>query len=503
MWRRRQDIQEKEKGLSMEGIEQLTIPEHGKETGHTDTFTTESPGIIEKISYSAGGMGAGFIWITAASFLPIYCTDVAGIPAGTIGIIMLISRLFDSVFDLYMGAVIGRTKTRWGKARPWMLWSAIPMALCLLLLFRIPDTGSFSKALYLLVIYLLMEAVCFTVFGLPYNTMLSLETVNSYERNVMNTLRFELIFFTQLLISIVTMPLIRHLGGGQDAWTAVTGGYAVLCVLLVLTAFKGTKERRPSEPRAESGGGFTRIRPLSTLRMLCSNKYSRLLTAVTVVTYASLGMSAGSRIYYAKYVLGDENLNSAMVIFGLVPVLLMLFFIPGISKRIGKVKVLFTGGVLYGIGLMIMTAVPQSISAIYAGLILQGVGQAGLFSCLFAVAGDVADYCRWKQGISESALIYSMTGFGQKTGTSIGLALLGISLSLGKYSAETAADSAAALFSIKALYLYLPLALTMIVLFLWYLFMDFDKIYASVQKEFGGGTASKQSTDAVEKRKIM
>lgn len=487
----------------MEGIDHFTLPEHGKETRHTKTFAAENPGIIEKISYSAGGMGAGFIWITAASFLPIYCTDVAGVPAGTVGIIMLISRLFDSILDLYMGIVVGRTRTKWGKARPWMLWSAIPMALCLMLLFHIPDAGSFLKALYLLIIYLLMEGVCFTAFGLPYNTMLSLATANSYERNVMNTLRFEMTLVTQLAISVATMPLIQYLGGDQEAWTEVTGIYAVLCVLLILIAFKGTKERRYTDDIVKSVKISKDINPASTLKMLCSNKYSFLLTMVTVVTYASLGMSAGARIYYAKYVLGNENLNSIMVIFGLVPVLLMLVFIPGISKMVGKIKVLFTGGVLYGIGLMIMTAAPESLHAVYAGLILQGVGQAGLYSCLFAVAGDVADYCKWKHDICEESLIYSMTGFGQKTGTGIGLALLGISLSLGRYSAKTAADSAAALCSIKVLYLYLPLALTMVVLFLWYLFMDFDKIYPSVQKEFYPGTITEQSTNDVEKRQIM
>lgn len=466
----------------MEGIEELALPEHGEGTRDSKTQTS-GPGIKEKIFYSAGGMGAGVVWITTASFLPIYCTDVAGISAGTVGLIMLFSRLIDSITDLYMGFVVGRTHTRWGKARPWILWSALPMALCLILLFHIPEAGGFEKGLYLLITFVLMEGVCFTAFGLPYNTMLSLAVTDSYGRSVLNTVRFELILSVQLVVSVITMPLIRRLGGGQEAWTYVTGSYAVISIFMILICFGGTKERNDRGKCAKGTVPVGQSSLISTLKLLCANKYSRLLTIVTIVIYASLGMSSGARIYYAKYVLGYEELNSIMVMFGLIPVIITLFFIPEISRRIGKIKVLFVGGLLHGTGLIVMTAAPQNLSAVYAGLILQGVGLAGLYSCLFAVSGDVADYCRWKDGISEEALIYSMTGFAQKTGTGIGLAMLGISLWLGGYNAATAASSALALFSIKALYLYLPLALTMIVLFLWYMFMDFDKLYLSVWKD--------------------
>lgn len=491
-----------EEGNIMEGTEGSVLSDYGQGIRQLEE-AAENLGRKERLFYSAGGMGASFVWVTAASFLPIYCTDVAKIPAGTVGLIMIISRLLDGFADLYMGFVVGRTKSKWGKARPWMLWSAVPMAFSLLLLFHIPETGSFFKAMYLLAAYFLMEAICFTTFGLPYNTMLSLMPVNSYDRSVVNTVRCEAVLIIQLAITSVTMPLIQYLGGGQEAWSMVSGIYAVCCVLLILTAFKGTRERTAAGIHADSKSAGKNENPVSMLKALCENKYSRLLTIVTVIIFASLGLSAGARIYYAKYVLGDEGLNSVMVIFNIVPTILILLVMPRLLKSVGKIKVLFIGGCIYGIGLMIIMADPQNLVLIFAGQILQGIGQGGLFSCLYAVAGDVSDYCRWKDNISEEAVVYSMIGFGQKVGTGIGIALLCLCLSLGSYNSATASHSALALFSIKALYLYLPLALTMLVLFFWYLFMDLDADYLEAQRKFIESSDPSDKKTIVEKREKM
>ena len=127
-------------------------------------------------------------------------TAVAGIAAGVVGTLMLIARLFDGVSDLFMGVIIDKTNTRWGKARPWVLWSAPPLVVSLIMIFTVPNIGANGKAIYMLLVYIFLAAVCFTASNLSYNTMLSLVTTEQHDRNVMNTIRFEFTMIAQLVI---------------------------------------------------------------------------------------------------------------------------------------------------------------------------------------------------------------------------------------------------------------------------------------------------------------
>ena len=176
----------------------------------------------EKVCYGVGDIGANLVWTTVASFLTIYCTDVAGIAAGVVGTLMLIARLFDGVSDLFMGVIIDKTNTRWGKARPWVLWSAPPLVVSLIMIFTVPNIGANGKAIYMLLVYIFLAAVCFTASNLSYNTMLSLVTTEQHDRNVMNTIRFEFTMIAQLVINVITIPLVHFLGNGQKGWTCMS-----------------------------------------------------------------------------------------------------------------------------------------------------------------------------------------------------------------------------------------------------------------------------------------
>ena len=130
------------------------------------------PSLWEKLAFAVGDGGCNFVWTTIGSFLTLYYTDSVGISAAVIGTIMLLTRLLDGITDLGMGAVIDRTRTRWGKARPWVLWSAVPMGLGLVLLFNVPGSLSGSgKIAYAAVTYTLMAAVIYTACNLSYNTL--------------------------------------------------------------------------------------------------------------------------------------------------------------------------------------------------------------------------------------------------------------------------------------------------------------------------------------------
>ena len=443
--------------------------------------TEDRVSVREKVCYGVGDIGANLVWTTVASFLTIYCTDVAGIAAGVGGTWMLIARLFDGVSDLFMGVIIDKTNTRWGKARPWVLWSAPPLVISLIMIFTVPDISDNGKAIYMLLVYIFLAAVCFTASNLSYNTMLSLVTVEQHDRNVMNTFRFEFTMIAQLVINVITIPLVHFLGNGQKGWTCMSIIYAIVALGMFITTFAGTKERY--KPIKKEVTKKEKKHPIKTVKILCKNKYFILITLAFAVIYVSLGLTSGSRIYYAKYVLGNEMLNSTMTMFNYIPTILTIMLVPVFANKFGKIKALFIGFLFYAAGLVFEIAGPTALTMIYTGLVLQGIGHAALYSCLFAIVGDVVDYSEWKDGIREEGLTYSVTSFGQKIGTGLGTAALGWILAVGNYNGTAAIQPDSAIFAIKALFLYLPLVITVIVLIIWYLFMGIDKIYPTVKKE--------------------
>ena len=139
----------------MEAVDKISVGVSKEKAGQNtqEAITENADGMKvslgEKICYGVGDIGANLVWTTVASFLTIYCTDVAGIAAGVVGTLMLIARLFDGVSDLFMGIIIDKTNTRWGKARPWVLWSAPPLVISLIMIFTVPDLGANGKAIYL------------------------------------------------------------------------------------------------------------------------------------------------------------------------------------------------------------------------------------------------------------------------------------------------------------------------------------------------------------------
>lgn len=176
-------------------------------------------------------------------------------------------------------------------------------------------------------------------------------------------------------------------------------------------------------------------------------------------------------------------INSSMTMYNYIPTVLAMMIMPKFTKKFGKIKVLFSGFVLYGIGLIVQIIAPTYLPGIYFGLILQGIGHAALYSCLFAVVGDVVEYSEWKDGVREEGLTYSVTSFGMKFGTGLGTAALGWILALGNYDGAALVQSASAITAIKSLFLYLPLVITVIVCIIWLLFMGIDKLYPTIKRD--------------------
>lgn len=437
----------------------------------------------EKLAFAVGDGGCNFVWTTIGSFLTLYYTDSVGISAAVIGTIMLLSRIVDGFSDLGMGVIIDRTHTRWGKARPWILWSAIPMGVGLVLLFSVPSSlGTNAKIAYAAISYTVMAAIIYTASNLAYNTLLSLEAPDPKDRVTMSSIRF---FFTMgvvLFINYNAMKLVNKFG-----WTGMATIFGVISIVLLLITFFFTKERNVVEVKNEEK---EKVTISHSFKILFKNKYFVLVTLIFVINYTALGINNGIRIYFARDVLGSVALMGTLTLCFILPKMIGNLFYPQISKLLGKWKSLVIGYVLEMLGVGFMMVMPASLSGTIAGLVLLGIGGIPHTAGLFAMVVDIIDYGEWKTGERIDGLTYSATSFGMKVGAGLGAAIVGWGLAWGNYNGALKVQSAETINAIKMLFTVVPFALFAVGLIIM-LFANLDKIYPQISKDLTERRANK------------
>ncbi|OPJ65148.1 MFS transporter [Clostridium oryzae] len=441
----------------------------------------------EKLAFAVGDGGCNFVWTTIGSFLTLYYTDSVGISAAVIGTIMLLSRIVDGFSDLGMGVIIDRTHTRWGKARPWILWSAIPMGVGLILLFSVP--GSFSsgaKIAYAAISYTIVAAVIYTACNLGYNTLLSLEAPDPKDRVTMSSIRFFCTMGVVLIINYNTMKLVHKFG-----WTGMATIFGLIAVILLLITFFFTKERNFVEVKEEQNDkDKEKVSIAHSFKILFMNKYFVLISLIFVINYTALGINNGIRIYFARDVLGNVALMGTLTLCFILPKMIGNLIYPQISKLLGKWKSLVIGYILEMLGVVIMLVMPASLPGTITGLVLLGIGGIPHTAGLFAMVVDVIDYGEWKTGERIDALTYSATSFGMKVGAGLGAAIVGWGLAWGNYNGTLKAQAVETVNAIKLVFTAVPLALFAIGLVIL-LFANIDKIYPQISRDLAERRSNK------------
>ncbi len=433
------------------------------------------PSWKEILAFAVGDGGCNLVWTTIGSYLTLYYTDNVGLAAATIGTLMLLSRLLDGVSDLVMGNIIDRTKTRWGKARPWILWSAIPMGLGLVLMFSVPQfLSGTGKLVYASVTYILMAAVVYTACNLAYNTLLSLEAPDPKDRVTMSSIRFFITMCTVLFINYNCTKFVD--GFGWQGMALIFGGIAI--VLLLITFF-GTKERTNIEKNTSTDKADKM--PISeSFKYLFKNKYFFMLTVIFVLNYTILGVNNGLRIYFARDVLGNAGLMGTLTLCFILPKLVGNLVFPYINKILGKWKSMMLGYVLELAGVLIMAFTEASFTTAAIGLVLLGIGGIPHNAGLFAMVADVIDYGEWKTGVRLDGLTNSATSFGMKVGAGLGSAIVGWGLAWAAYEGSLEVQAASTIAGIKTVFTIVPAVLIVIGLITLF-FCNLDKIYPQIE----------------------
>jgi len=434
--------------------------------------------VREKVAYSFGDIGTNIVYAPATSFFLFYLTSVAGIGAAIAGTILLVGQLLNGVTDLIVGALVDKTNTRWGKMRPWILWSTAPMMLFFVLMFNVP--GGFDETgriIWAFISYTLVMSVFFTASNVAYNALVSVITANPKTRVVLSTFRFFAAIATTLLISYITIPLVDALGGGQQGWGRTTVIYGVIGLVTLMTVFFGTKERVVAAPEDRSD----RIPLRVLLKQLFANKYFLLSGGMFLGFHLISSLTSGVGIYYATNVLGDASLFGTITLATLLPPLVGIALMPALLGRLGKRNAFLIGLALQIVGSVIVIVNPTDFTIVLIGLLVRGVGSVPFAAGMVAMVADVVDYGEWKFGARIDGLTYSAVAFGQKVGSGVGGAAVGWVLAAGDYQSLATEQPESAVAAIQAAFVWLPLILIVLTAVVVY-FLDVEKYRAPIQE---------------------
>ena len=440
--------------------------------------------VVERFSYGCGDFGCNIIYTAMSAFLLFYYTDYAKVSALAVGTIMMVSRIFDGISDIIMGVIVDRTKSRFGKARPWLLRMCIPFAISGILLFSVPTSWAATpKLVYVFITYNLVSTVIYTAINVPYSALNALMTQDPYERSVLSIFRNLLATAGTLTINTFTLPLVEYFGNNASAWTKTFVVFGFVSIAAFLCTFFGTKERvranEIGEQKVEENVPF-----VTGIKALFQNKYWIMMTGMLALFFLMYSVNGGATVYYAKDILGDKNLVSTINgIFNIVQILGM-FFIAMLVKKFGKRNVFSLGLILDIIGMLVLNFSGGFMPIIVVSSVIRGIGNACGGATMWAMVSDTIDYGEWKTGYRTEGLVNSACSFGYKIGNGIGSALLGVILEVGGYVGNAAAQTASALTSIKICFVWIPIAVYvcgLIIMKFYHLDKEFDGILADLK----------------------
>jgi GPH family glycoside/pentoside/hexuronide:cation symporter len=383
----------------------------------------------EKIGYSLGDTASHFVWDMVGFWILIFYTDTFGISAAAAGTIMLIARFWDMASDPIMGIIADRTRTKWGKFRPYILWMALPYSVLAVLAFTTPDLGNTGKVIYAGVTYILLMTV-FTAINLPYSSLGAVMTPDSYERAGLNSYRFIFAFVGQFIVSGTALTLALYFGKGDSAkgyqYTLIL--FSIISFILFMITFKTTKERvQPPKAQKEN--------LKEDFRNLFKNKPWVILFFVGIISFIMFAMQNLSIAYYFKYYIGKEESVQLFNVVGTVALIVAIPFSKPLAKRFGKRNVFVASSLISGL-FFILLYLPgvTDIKMIYAFNILAKMAYAPAVPLLWTMLADTADYSEWKTGRRATGLTFSAATFAQKAGWGIGGALAGWMLAIFKFT---------------------------------------------------------------------
>ncbi len=451
---------------------------------------TERLTLITKIAYGVGDMGGSAVVTIKGFFLTAFLLDVAGLRPGAVGVIFLVAQIWDAVTDPVVGVWSDRTRTRWGRKRPWLLFGALPFGLAYLLNWVVPDLGGVGLFVYYLGVALLLRTA-FTVVGIPYGA-LTPELTRDYDaRTSLNAYRFSFNLIGSIL-AITLHPLLVGLGGDVFAGNLISAGVVGLFIVLsLLFTFRYTYELTPiEEPGERAGWGLSG--PVKSIvrefRQAFESRSFLFVTGIYFFSWLTLLLVQNNLLLFIRYYAEVEAQFTGIILAFQLSAILFLSVWGFLSRRIGKRGVYAAGALLWALGLAALYVVPRGeVMLYYLVSSLIGMGAAVAYLIPWSMLPDVIEEDELRTGRRREGVFYGMFVFLQKLGLSVGLAASGFALEAAGYltpgtAGEAVAQPEAVLTTLRLLVSFVPATLLLLSLPLAYFYPLTRERYASIRE---------------------
>ena len=426
-----------------------------------------------KVGYGAGDIAGNVVYAFLTSFVMIYLTDTIGLNDGIVGTLIAVSKIFDGVTDLFFGSMIDKTKSKMGKARPWMFYGFFGCAITLVGIFAIPTSiGETAQYAWFFICYTLLNAVFYTANNIAYSALTSLITKNNRERVEMGSFRFIFAFSTSLLIQAMTIGLVAAFGNDAAAWRTVAIIYTVVGLITNSLSVFSVKELSDEELAEKEETENTAVEEekytlIDAAKLLVANKYY-LMICGTYILQQLYGAMLGVGTYYMKYVMGNENLFSYFAWAINIPLIIALVITPSlVTKWKGMYKLNLYGYALGTLGraLVVVAAYMGNLPLMFLFTGVAAFGMGPWQGDMNAVIAEASQYTYLTKGKRVDGTMYSCTSLGVKLGGGIGVALQGWLLEFAGYDGTAAVQAESCISMLKTMYLILPVVLTLIITF--------------------------------------
>ncbi len=412
--------------------------------------------VKEKIGYSLGDLAANLVFQTLVTYLAYFYTDIYGLKANDASAVTLVVGLVAAfAFNPLMGVIADRTVSKWGKFRPWILWTAIPLGVTAILAFSTPDFSYKGKVIYAVVTYTLL-LLLYAANNLPYSALSGVITGDMKERNSLSAYRFIAVMGAQFFVQVFMYDLILKAGDGNKAagMETVMTWLAIIGTIMLLITFFTTKERVVPKPEQKSS-----IK--EDLSDLFKNRPWIIMLTLTTLVFVTLAMKGGSYVYYFENYVGQDSLNTFLnplksflptfendtslglgvfngggILVGLIGIALS----KSLADKYGKRNVF--GASLFISTLFIISFYffpSDAVGVIFGAQLLHMFFYGISTPILWAMIADVADFSEWRTNRRATAIIFSAMMVGLKGGLSIGSALVAWILGLCGYITKEAA----------------------------------------------------------------
>lgn len=422
------------------------------------------------VGYGSGDIAGNVVYAFLSSFVMIYLTNTVGLNAGVVGVLIAASKFFDGVTDVFFGAMIDKTKSRLGKARPWMLFAYIGCAITLAAIFMIPvNMEKTTQYAWFFIAYTMLNAVFYTANNIAYSALTALVTKNSKERVQMGSFRFIFAFATSLLIQSITVKAVSTFGGGASGWRMVAIIYAVIGLIVNTISVFSVKELKEEELQEETANITIAQKEkyglIQAAKLLISNKFYLMICGVYILQQVYTAM-INMGLYYMTYVLKNENLFGVFSWAVNIPLIFALVLTPTLVARWnGMYKLNLRGYMLgtFGRAMVILAGYLGNVPMMLLFTGIAALGQGPWQGDMNAVIASCSEYTYLTKNKRVDGAMYSCTSLGVKLGGGLGTAIAGWMLAASGFDGMAAVQPESCIKMLHFMYLWLPMLISIVI----------------------------------------